>query len=65
MKCPCENDLPDPCPLCGARVSDGTCRVNLFTEEITYAVINAISDTEGDPLGLRAAAILAAIRAHL
>ena len=24
-QCPCENDLPDPCPLCGARVSKDKC----------------------------------------
>ncbi len=59
--CPCDNDAPDPCPKCGARVADGMCGAGLFTEVITNAVINAIGDTEGEPIGLRAATILAAI----
>lgn len=24
--CPCDNDLPDPCPACGARVGYDTCK---------------------------------------
>ncbi len=60
--CPCDNDEPDPCPKCGATVADGVCRAGLFTEEIVNAVINAIGDTEGEPIGSRALAVLAAIR---
>ncbi len=63
--CPCDNDLPDPCPKCGATVADGVCRAELFTEAITSAVINALGDTEGEPIALRAATILAAIKIHL
>lgn len=37
----------------------------LSTEEITNAVIMAIGDSEGEPLGLRAATILTAIRDKL
>lgn len=25
-RCPCENDNPDPCPLCGERVDGGRCK---------------------------------------
>ncbi len=60
--CPCDNDQPDPCPKCGATVADGVCGAGLFTEEIVNAVILAIADTEGEPIGLRAVTVLAAIR---
>jgi hypothetical protein len=60
--CPCLDDKPDPCPLCGATVANGVCRVEMFTEAMTNAVMNAIADTEGEPLGLRAATVLAAVR---
>jgi hypothetical protein len=63
--CPCQNDKPDPCPTCGATVATGICRVEMFTEAMTTAVMNAIAETEGEPLGLRTATILAAVRDHL
>jgi hypothetical protein len=25
-RCPCEDDKPDPCPLCGARAESDACR---------------------------------------
>lgn len=65
ISCPCENDKPDPCPKCGAKAANGVCAAGLYTEEIVSAVINAIGDSEGEPLGLRAATVLAAIRDHL
>jgi hypothetical protein len=60
--CPCDNDQPDPCPKCGATVATGVCAAGLYTEAIVSAVINAIGDSEGEPIALRAATILAAIR---
>ncbi len=65
MNCPCDNDTPDPCPKCGATVENGVCAASLFTEAIVCAVINALGDSEGEPIGLRAATILAAIRDNI
>ena len=41
-KCPCSDNKPDPCPLCGATVATGSCKAvdKVFPEQV-LAKINA------------------------
>jgi hypothetical protein len=45
MKCPCDNGIPDPCPLCGATVSgqdavNGICQVNGITSHVRNQILD-------------------------
>jgi hypothetical protein len=43
QRCPCENEKPDPCPLCGARVNDpdGVCKAGVVLPDRLFSKIAA------------------------
>lgn len=49
MKCPCENESPDPCPICGATVSgddpvNGVCQATIIDDRVRRAGIEAMRE---------------------
>lgn len=45
QKCPCENETPDPCPLCDATVAQGRCKAvdSTFPPRILEEIRSALS----------------------
>lgn len=41
-KCPCENETPDPCPLCGSSVAEGRCKA--LEETLPRNIADPMSD---------------------
>lgn len=50
-QCPCRDETPDPCPLCGASVAEGTCKAaeSKFPRAILEDARAALSRPQADP----------------